>query len=106
MSSTPRPAALDGADVAPVCAPADSVGQRTANRASAWSSLMDPELVGLLLTPGYLAVLPGCTFAPSVSSVVPGSEQGATFSAGVAVSLPRPIFLADEPDLLEGSSHD
>lgn len=63
----------------------------------AWESLMDPA---------YRVQASATTTTEQASSAAPGSEQGAVFkSAGVAVSLPRPALL-DEPDLLEGSSHD
>ena len=66
---------------------------------AAWSALMDPDFCALPTSQRDLYIEPD-------SSVVPGSEQGATLSAGAAVSLPRPIFLADEADELEGSGHD
>lgn len=63
----------------------------------AWESLMDPA---------YWVRASAATATEQASSAAPGSEQGAVFkSAGVAVSLPRPALL-DEPDYLEGSSHD
>lgn len=64
----------------------------------AWESLMDPA---------YRVQASATTTTEQASSAAPGSEQGAVFkSAGVAVSLPRPIFLMDEPDQLEGSGHE
>lgn len=64
----------------------------------AWESLMDPAY--------RLQASATTTTTEQASSAAPGSEQGAVFkSAGVAVSLPR-LALLDEPDQLEGSSHD
>lgn len=106
MSGTPRPAALDGAQADGVCAGGDSVRQGTVPGAAAapWAALMDPELVQL--RPGYVLLQPpGFTFLQVSSCVAPVSERP-TLSAGVAVSPPRPTFLLDEPDDMEGSSHD
>jgi hypothetical protein len=71
----------------------------TCTGVAAWASLMDPDLCSVAHVQPRLYLSPGSLPAPV-------SEQGAASSAGVAVSLPRPIFLADDPDLLEGSGHE
>jgi hypothetical protein len=59
------------------------------------------------MDPAYRVQAADTTTAELASSAAPEPEPGAVVSsAGVAVSLPRPIFLRDDPDLLEGSSHD
>jgi hypothetical protein len=63
-----------------------------------WSSLMDPDFWAPALTAGT-SVQQGSSCRAAASG------QCADSSAGVAVSLPRPT-LFDEPDYLEGSSHD